>query len=1113
MQRRAKFGLWALVSLAVGPLGCGDPCLDDGFGGIGQECNAVVSAGGTESDGQDSSGTMGDPTLDSSGDATQGGSGSGGSGGQQTFCRDADGDGFADLDDCMDADPDSPPPGHIPPGEPDCDDDDDDTFPGAAQNEDPNACMNDDDDDGWGDTDPPPGVDPGSDCDDDDDATFPGSAENEDPTACTNDDDGDGWGDPDPGPGIDPGSDCDDEDARVEECDTLWCLDTDGDGFGDPDDCEPGTAEDPPSPDHVPNDEDCDDTDNGAFPGAAANEPDICTRDADGDGWGDANPGPGIDPGSDCVDSNPEIFPGAAANEPTLCTIDADGDGWGDANASTIDPAADNGTDCDDASPVTFPGAAANEAPPLDAACTRDADGDGWGDDSPPPGVTPGTDCVDTNPDIRPGAAVGEPGLCTIDADGDGFGDANASTIDPDADNGTDCNDADANTFPGASQNEAPPLNAACTTDVDDDGFGDDTPAPGVTPGTDCDDTDPAVAVCDIWCLDGDGDGFGDPNDCVPAAAPPSPDHVMNNGDCDDGSSFTFPGAAQNEAPPLDMACMRDEDDDGFGDDNPGPGIVPGTDCVDTNVDLFPGAAAGEPGLCTIDSDGDGFGDADASTIDPDADNGTDCNDADANTFPGASQNEAPPLNAACTTDADDDGFGDDMPGPGVTPGTDCDDTDPGVAVCDIWCLDADGDGFGDPNDCMPAAMPPSPDHVMNDGDCDDGSDFTFPGAAQNEAPPLDMACMRDEDDDGFGDDNPGPGIVPGTDCVDTDAAVFPGAAASEAGLCTIDADGDGFGDADASSTIPGADDGSDCVDGNPAIFPGAAVNEPTLCTTDADGDGWGDDDASSIDPAAEDGSDCDDAVPEVAPGVAELEPELCTIDSDDDGWGDWDAPSVNPNAEEGSDCNDGDPLIERCVLLVTQDGTANAALDAPLVPILEAQGLTVLLSADTTAVAADADPTALVVISETANSGDVGANFRDVDEAVICMEGLIWDDMDMAASATAVTDTDVAIVDAAHPIAAGLVGVVDFMIIDPGSGLFFTTVAATADVVASRVGAANEVVVFAFDEGVVMDNGFAAPARRVGFGADVDGGVGANGQLDVDGITMFDAAVTYALN
>ena len=54
----------------------------------------------------------------------------------------------------------------------------------------------------------------------------------------------------------------------------------------------------------------------------------------------------GFSPGEgDCDDEDPEVYPGAASNEPLLCTRDADGDGYGDAQALAPVNA---GTDCDD---------------------------------------------------------------------------------------------------------------------------------------------------------------------------------------------------------------------------------------------------------------------------------------------------------------------------------------------------------------------------------------------------------------------------------------------------------------------------------------------------------------------------------------------------------------------------------------------------------------------------------------------------------------------------------------------------------------------------------------------------------------------------------------------
>jgi hypothetical protein len=426
------------------------------------------------------------------------------------------------------------------------------------------------------------------------------------------------------------------------------------------------------------------------------------------------------------------------------------------------------------------------------------------------------------------------------------------------------------------------------------------------------------------------------------------------------------------------------------------------------------------------------------------------------------------------------------------------------------FCLDADGDGVADLDSCVDADPDdPPPGHIPPGrvDDCDDADPSVYPGAAANE-PAL---CTVDADGDGWGSAMPPPGADAGTDCNDGDLQVFPGAAASEPALCTVDADGDGWG---AAMPPPGADAGTDCDDGSPFTFPGAADAEPapldTGCLRDEDDDGWGDD---TPPPGVVAGSDCADTVPSLFPGAAADEPQLCTADADGDGWGDWDAPTLDPAADEGSDCDDVDPLVERCALVVTQDGTAAASLDAPLVPTLQALGLTVLLAEDALVTAADADPAVLVVVSETANSPDVAAEFRDVDEAAIVMEGLIWDDMDMAPAGIAIADDFVSIADDTHPIAAGLSGIVVFMLPDPGSGTFRTAPGPGAQIIATRVVVPAHVVVFAFEAGVAMQNGLLAPARRVGFGADVDGGMGANGQLDMDGLAMFGAAASWAID
>lgn len=234
-----------------------------------------------------------------------------------------------------------------------------------------------------------------------------------------------------------------------------------------------------------------------------------------------------------------------------------------------------------------------------------------------------------------------------------------------------------------------------------------------------------------------------------------------------------------------------------------------------------------------------------------------------------------------------------------------------------VWCADADGDGFGDPEMCQTADEQP-PGTVDNDDDCDDGNANTFPGAAPNDDR---NACMQDEDDDDWGDDEPPPGVDPGTDCLDDDADVFPGAAENEMppDLCAQDEDDDGWGDTDPPM---GADPGTDCLDDDPNTFPGAAPNDdPDACMQDEDDDDWGDD---APPPGVDTGTDCVDDNPSVFPGAAELEmpPGQCMVDEDGDGWGDANPPGGGGGGGGGpvggADCYDQNPDLNPDMLQLT---------------------------------------------------------------------------------------------------------------------------------------------------------------------------------------------------
>ena len=157
----------------------------------------------------------------------------------------------------------------------------------------------------------------------------------------------------------------------------------------------------------------------------------------------------------------------------------------------------------------------------------RDLDGDGYGDDGilqeacdqPDGWLKRGGVCDDGDPEIHPEAvetcdAVGLDEDCDgliddedtevvgqvdywPDVDGDGFGDGSAmaipscGTLPATIDNPDDCNDSDADTYPGAADREAPLL---CMRDADGDGFGDTEPPVGAEAGTDCDDQDSGLS-------------------------------------------------------------------------------------------------------------------------------------------------------------------------------------------------------------------------------------------------------------------------------------------------------------------------------------------------------------------------------------------------------------------------------------------------------------------------------------------------------------------------------------------------------------------------------------------------------------------------------------------
>ena len=251
----------------------------------------------------------------------------------------------------------------------------------------------------------------------------------------------------------------------------------------------------------------------------------------------------------------------------------------------------------------------------------RDADGDEYGDQNdtsmfPQDGyVANGDDCDDTDAKEYPGQTW------YADSDGDGYSDGTTATAceRPDGYSHSselsgmnDCNDTDAGIHPGADE-------------ICDDGI-----------DQDCDGAVDENCV-NLYYLDADQDGYGDPNNTITGWTLPD-GYVENDEDCDDNDADEFPG----------QAWYKDSDGDGYSDGTTQTAcerpadykvelelISSAEDCNDGDAAINPGAVDicedgidqncdGADEVCVEDADGDGY------PID------IDCDDTDASVHPGA---------------------------------------------------------------------------------------------------------------------------------------------------------------------------------------------------------------------------------------------------------------------------------------------------------------------------------------------------------------------------------------------------------------------------------------------------------------------------------------------
>jgi len=367
---------------------------------------------------------------------------------------------------------------------------------------------------------------------------------------------------------------------------------------------------------------------------------------------------------------------------------------------------------------------------------------------------------------------------------------------------------------------------------------------------------------------------------------------------------------------PMEAGKVGDGTGDTGGDgdlDADGDGIPASEDCDDTNASIRPGAdelCDGVDNDCDgvvdpddsvdavawfVDTDGDGFGDGDASgqaCVPPEgtAAAAGDCDDSNGDIHPDADE-VCDSVDNDCDTliDGEDDSI------------------DP--SALSRFYADTDDDGFGDPDASVDACEAP-PGHVAESSDCDDLSGAVHP-AATEVCDDIDNDCdgLIDGDDDSvdpssyrdFYADNDADGYGSGDiveracatpehrstrddDCNDSDSAVHP-AATEVCDALDVDEDCDDL-----------VDDADPSVDASTTI----------AWTPDSDVDGYGDIRATATmacdDPSTEsdvyvlDATDCDDAVFGVNPGAT----EVCDADDTDedcDGLSDDDDSSTDPDS------------------------------------------------------------------------------------------------------------------------------------------------------------------------------------------------------------------------
>lgn len=183
---------------------------------------------------------------------------------------------------------------------------------------------------------------------------------------------------------------------------------------------------------------------------------------------------------------------------------------------------------------------------------------------------------------------------------------------------------------------------------------------------------------------------------------------------------------------------------------------------------------------------------------------------------------------------------------------------------------------------------------------------------------------------------------------------------------------------------------------------------------------------------------------------------------------------------------------------------------DTAILDRLRGLGFVVSISAATMVTTESAQGMDFCFISRSVRSPEVMASFRDQAVPLFVTEYNLYGDLGMtdtvpeASGGDTLTSTELAILDSAHPLAAGFSG--NVTVLSAGKGQYGWGVPGSgAAVIANLVGEAQGAAVFGYEQGAPM-LGLTAPARRLGYFLDIQ----ASTRLTADGWAMFDAGVQW---